>query len=423
VPGRSSHRHKKTKYMTVQYFPKIDSNGVKLREFAVAVLLPDAYNTSKKWPLMMSVHGVGEKGNGSQAVLENLVLGSLQPDGSRKWPFVTADMNIAVDKYGIVMLIPNYDTFFEPDQVNRVYDFALSTFSTVSEMLLNGFSLGGGAVVKYATSNLTNANRLAYAIPCAPVQGVIDPTIPGKANLPMHLFVNVYDTNGATNLTVTKSIVNAINATNPALKVLYTAFNLTGHGGFSEAVTIAPPKAPGGQGFTDAGENIYEVYLDILKNGPRQMRPVGGTVPPPTTQPPTTVVTPVTSYTIDATGIHLRGDQSIGYTSGLDGAWRMISGPPGATVYNVFPGGSTYINADGKLPIAGAYIFEFSLRGASPVRVTVAYPPGGSIKVLVSFSSVTDLITYSDGSTEKGTAVYSAGKWVVKTESGQIVSL
>lgn len=406
--------------MQVKYYPELDDNGNRIRNFAFAALLRDNHNTSIESPWMMAVHGIGERSDGKKENLENLVLGSKQPDGTRKWPFVTDDMKRAVEDYGIIMFIPTYKNFFEPDIINRIYDFGQTEFNLVSKFALSGFSLGGGAVVKYMTSTLANAQRLALALPCAPTTAIGDATVVGKANLPVQFFVNVNDTNGATNLNVTKNQVNAMNATNPVIKVQFTAFNLTGHGGFTEAMTIAPPIAPGGQGVTNLSENIYEAYLDILKNGPRPMK--AGVIVPPTTQPPTTVK-PITSYTIDATGIHLRGDQSTGYSTGLDGGWRLISGPPGTNVYNVFPGGSTYINADGKLPVAGIYVFEFSLRGASPVRVTVVYPPDVETKVVIGFSSVTDTITYSNSTSEKGEATYANGKWTLKNSAGQIVTL
>src|SRR5687767_3592 len=115
--------------MQVKYYPKLDDSGNKIREFAVAVLLPDAYTSSKEWPWMMAVHGIGERSQGKKENLENLVLGSLQPDGTRKWPFVTDEMKKAVEKYGLVMFIPTYENFFEPDIVNRNYDFGQVEFN------------------------------------------------------------------------------------------------------------------------------------------------------------------------------------------------------------------------------------------------------------------------------------------------------
>src|SRR5688572_497033 len=169
--------------MQIKYYPKLADNGTKLREFAVAVLIPD--NPPSKMPWMMAVHGIGERSEGKKANLENLVLGVLQPNGTRLWAFVKDDMKTAVDKYGIGMFIPTYDNFFEPEIANRIYDFGMTEFHLEEQFFLTGFSLGGGAVVKYMTSNVINAGRLAFAAPCAPTYGVGDPTVVGKVNLPV----------------------------------------------------------------------------------------------------------------------------------------------------------------------------------------------------------------------------------------------
>lgn len=350
--------------MQVKYYPELDDNGNRIRSFAFAALLRDNHDTSIKSPWMMAVHGIGERSDGKKENLENLVLGSKQPDGTRKWPFVTDDMKRAVEDYGIIMFIPTYKNFFEPDIINRIYDFGLVEFNLVDKFALPGFSLGGGAVVKYITSTQANANRVALALPCAPTSAVGDPTVVGKANLPVQFFVNVNDTNGATNLSVTKSQVNAINATNPAIKVQFTAFNLTGHGGFSEAMTIAPPTAPGGQGVTNLNENVYEAYLDILKNGPRPMR--SGVVIPPTTLPPGTPPAMVANAGMDQTVniplAFLDGTKSIGYKSAQ---WKMKQAPTGVNPHHPVVESGGWITTRLNFPMEGTYVITLRIFSGS----------------------------------------------------------
>lgn len=385
---------------------------------AFALLVPE--NTNNKLVLEIAIHGMGERSAGTQENLENLVLGQKQPDGSRKWPFVFDDMKKAVDQYGILMAIPAYSGFMEPTMINKVYEYCKANFDIYERMILTGFSLGGGAVVKYITSSLSNAQRVAYAVPCAATRDIMDRTIPGKAGVSVHLVSN--DNDPTVNVSNTKAIYTAINESNPPLKALMTIFDRDGHGANEVMWGVTAPKAPGGQGLIDSGENMYVVGVDSVINGPRQMR-AGTPIPmPPPTPEPSPAVNPVTSYTIDAAGIHLRGDKSVGYKSGMEGKWEFISGPAGANVRNVFPNGSTYINADGKLPYPGTYVFRFILKGASPVDVTVV--SGGAQpapKTVVAFNSATDTITYSDGSTEKGEAVLSGGKWTLKNSTGGIV--
>lgn len=423
--------------MQVQYYPKLDDNGNKLREFAVAVLLPDAYNSTKQWPWVMAVHGIGERSQGKKENLENLVLGQKQPDGTRKWPFVKDDMKTAVDKYGILMFIPTYENFFEPDIVNRIYDFGKATFSLTDKFGLSGFSLGGGAVVKYMTSTTANAGRLAVAMPCAPTYNVVDASVVGKANLPAHFFVNIFDTNGATNLQTTKNQVTAINNTNPAIKVQYTAFDRPGHGGFDEAMTISPPAAPNGQGVTNISENYYEWYLGVLQSGPRQMKSGTPVPPPPTTSTTTTKApsgAPVAEFNLingqvvtteifqaDASASKNVKTDWEGYGWGV----KPISGSWGARPEGGMYGGPLK-KIIGLLP--GTY--EISLTVMSPsrqtdkktVNITVKLD-GVPVKKVVSFDSASDMIIWSDGSSERGIATYAGGTWVLKTANGQIVEL
>lgn len=403
--------------MQVKYFPKLNKDYSKIagQDIAFAVLVPTA--PLSKYILEIAIHGIGERSGGTLENLENLVLGfDYDGDGKREGAaFVTDDMKRAVDLYGIIMLIPTYEnnTFFEPAKINQLYDWAVKNYPVYPKMILTGFSLGGGAVVKYITSSIANANRVAYAVPCAATHDIIDKTIPGKVNLPVHAFHN--DKDDRVDVSSTKAIISEINESNP-LKALMTIFRKDGHGGNIEAWSLTPPKAPGGQGFIDAAENIYQVATDIILNGPRQMKSGTATqqipVPP---APPTSTLEAITSYKIDGDNIHLIGDKSVGYKSGMDGRWEFISAPTGVTKSQVFPGGSTYINADGKLPKPGTYKFQFFLKGAQPVDVTVEY--GTAAKTLVSLSgSVT--LTYSDGSSEGGSVSYSAGKLTIKNSAG-----
>lgn len=405
----------------IDYYPKVDSAWHQLRDVGFAVRLPVGYNTSKQWTWGIAIHGIGERSAGTIENLKNLMLGfDYNGDGVREGePFLNWEMQKAGDQYGIVWVVPTYDNFMEPDLINKVYDFVRANYPLIAKIELNGFSLGGGAVVKYITSNSTNAGRVYYANPCAPTRNIVDASLPGKAGMAVHIAVNDNDDNGSTNLSVTKGIISSLNASNPALPAIYTAFHKNGHGGYNEFTTTTPPKAPGGQGFIDAAENIYQVTTDIVATGkPRQMKS-GQVIPPPIDS---TVVPPpahaVVTYTISGNKIKLDGSKSTGYTNGLDGVWQLSTAPSGLYSWDVFPNGSNYIIADGILSKSGKYSFSFKLKG-DPVVQNVNVDYG---KTFVGFDSVSDLIYYSDGTTESGKSVYSNGKWVVTNSSGQVVN-
>jgi hypothetical protein len=416
--------------MQVRYLPKLnpDWSSIPGQEVAFAILIPDSYTPSKKYAFGIFIHGVGERSGGTKEQLENLVLGSKQPDGTRKWPLVTDGMKRAVDQYDIIMAIPTYEgnTFFEPNKVNFVYDFVKANYNIYDKMLISGFSLGGGAVFKYVTSSLSNANRVAYAIPCAAVSAIVDATIPGRANVPVHAFSN--DSDPTVNVSNTKNQLNAINNSNPAIRALATIFRKDGHGGNNEAWDTTPPKAPGGQGFIDAAEDIYQVMNDIVRNGPRQMRS-GTSVTTTTTRPPSTTTTTTklpstTTTTTQALVTAIAGsDQTVNIsTAFLDGSrstgwksatWEMIQYPEGVSPwYPVIQSGG-WVTTRLVLPKEGTYVFELttyseeSRKGLSAkdsvmVNFTTTGQPPEKIILQKIFIPKTGkyVYVYDDGSTE-----------------------
>lgn len=408
--------------MQIIYKPKRDTayNLIKGVDIAHAILLPDGYPGNRKWPWMLSVHGIGERSGGTEESLRNLVIGvDYNKDGKVDSVYVTPGMREAVDKYGLVIVVPTYEsnTFFDAGKTHLLYTSVIQSFSLTPKYWYDGFSYGGGAALDAITNALTAPN-IALCTPSAPTRSLGNISLIGQYNIPVHIFVNDEDTNGPTNLGVTKGIISDINKTNPAIPAQFTAFDKVGHGGHEEATAITPPKAPGGQGITDASESLYQLFFDIMVNGPRKIK-TGTAAPTPIPEPlPTPIIKAVAEYKIDGYKIQLIGDKSIGFKSGMDGRWEILSAPAGVTKTQVFPGGSTYINADGILPQPGTYKFQFYLKGVEkPIDVSVDY--GTGIKTLSSFTSATDLVTFSDGTTEKAEANYSQGKWSLKTASGK----
>lgn len=424
--------------MQVIYKPRLnpDYSPIPGQTVALAILLPTPYDPNKKYPWELLVHGMGERSGGTLENLQNLVLGQKQADGSRKYPFVKDFQKEVVDKYGIILVVPTYNDFFDVSEISWTHDFILKNYSVVYQMAAGGFSLGGGAIVAYAKSTVENAKKMAVAFPCAPTYQSGNSSAPGQANLPMHLFVNDKDDNGATNIEVTKKIVSEINATNPKIKAQFTAFRKDGHGSYDEATTITPPVAPGGQGIINLTESVHQWYLDVLANGPRQIK--SGTAQPapdPDPEPPPVVLKAEFNLTdkqvIAETFFDVDASASTGVKSGWDAyAWDVsVIRASSDKSYGVRPEGGMY-DSDPKKRLVGLVDGEYSVRltvknsaGLTNSKVVTIIVNQSGIKIAIGFNSETDLITYSDGTTEKGTAVLSSGKWTVKNSAGQEVSL
>jgi hypothetical protein len=429
--------------MQVQYYPKRKNSWdtTLLRPTGFVVAMPNN-NVPKPWKLMIAIHGVGERSAGTIENLENLWLGFDYGDGKRVHAFVLPDMKEAVDKYGIVLMIPTYDgnEFFEPAKVNELYDWARANTQIHDKMLLTGFSLGGGAVFKYISSSLSNAQRVAYAIPCAAVNSLGDATLPGKAQIAVHAFSN--DKDPTVNVSNTNTQIDKINASNPSLRAVRTIFRRDGHGSNERAWSLEPPTAPGGQGFTDAAENIYQVFDDIIKTGkPRQMK--SGTVEPIPVEP-TPTPDPISEPTgliaafnltdqqvITTTVFEMDATASIGVGTNWDSyKWDVEPvNPSNSKQYGVGPDGAyggpkkKLVNiVDGQYKIVLTVKSKDGKTASKTVNVIAKLGSTPAPKTVVSFSSETDLVTYSDGTTEKGVAVFSGGKWVLKNAAGQVIN-
>lgn len=362
------------------------------QDVAMLICLPDNYNGTTSWPWMQFTHGKGQLGPGTAAALKTVFEGTYQA--------IPEDWKTAVDKYGIIGVIVNYNDFFQPGSWDFVYNYMRANYNTVPLPMGQGFSWGGGSLQKDYCTDIAHADRLACAVPIAPtieLNSGWDNV--GKANLPVWFHVNEGDDVVGKSPAVNSAA--AINKT-AVIKAELTIYKQNGHGGTNEALSLTPP--------VGYGENVYEWYLDILKNGPRA--PKTGTVTQPPLPPPpaTSTVKPIVSYTITGTIAHLIGSKSTGYKEGYDGVWSLESAPTGITSKLVFPSGSSYIDATAQLPVEGTYVFKFTLKGADPVQMTVQRGTATPVeKKPASYSIALKLLTFDDGSTEAATAVITTG--------------
>lgn len=378
----------------VYYFPRESDS----RE-GFAARPPKNYTPDKRYPVILLCHGMGERGTGDMAALQNVVDG-FDYDGPgplpRQWAIETPQFEAYCEKYQIIGVTVNYPSEFNPDDFNYVLDTLEAKFSIdPTREAAIGFSLGGGAILRYITSSLSNAKRLAFAVAAAPVSWAT--VTKNVVDAGLQFIGTTYETDPTVSASNVKNFVNSISATNP--KPVLIIYPGAAHGGFNEIINYPA---------------IYEYLLKTSRDN-RVQFVVGGTVTPPV-EPPATTVKAITSYMITGNKIALIGRNSTGYNIGYDGVWALKSGP--ATAKQVFPTGSSYIDANGILPVAGTYVFTFTLKGALPVDVTVPY--GTTEKVVKEFDSVMDIITFTDGSMESGKATFAAGVWEIVAASGKV---
>lgn len=359
--------------------------------------------------IIIVIHGVGELGNGSLAMLQNIMEGwDYDGDGPRPREFAMPipEYKKNLKDFNFLGVHINYQSSFTPSDFNYVIDTVVSEFKGNRDRVgAICFSLGGQQLIPFITSSLENAKKLVLAVLCAPVnpggnwKNVVDAKL------------QVIGTSYAIDKRVpsdnVKRAIADINKLNPVIKPVYKEWPGENHGTLNEMM---------------ASPEIFQ-YMNSVSTSERKQFAFSSKPTGPVDPPPVTEIKAIASYTGAGPTIKLIGEKSTGWKTGYEGTWAFISGPAGVTAKQIFPGGSSFINANANLPIHGTYVFQLRLAGAEPVSLTVVYGPVSVEKEVLGFDSNIDTITYKDNSTEPGRSIYKEGKWKIISASGKTYEL
>lgn len=298
---------------------------------------PADYDTdpTKKYPLIIFLHGFGERGNGTTN------LGSVLSNGLPK--NIAEGHNMRFFWNGkwetFIVLSPQLNsqyTYWQHFYVEDLLRYANQNFRIdTNRVFLTGLSMGGGGTWNYAGATVRNAKRFAaLGISCGACQDIPWCNIP-NANLPLWAF-HANDDNSAAPPSCTTGAINYINSTcNPAVPPIMTIWPNGGHAIWGR---VYDP------GHAWQNPNLYEWFLGQNKSRPINRRPIANAGPN------------VTISTATG-GVNLSGALS----KDLDGTlvryiWRKVSGPlAGGIVTPVSDHGLTRING---LTTPGTYQFE-----------------------------------------------------------------
>ncbi|WP_276484841.1 PKD domain-containing protein [Paraflavitalea pollutisoli] len=324
---------------------------------------PKNYNTSTKYPLIISLHGVGERGNGTTE-LKN-VLGIGIPAAINAGYDMTFTWNGKTESFVVLspQLTFNYGGWGNW-HIDEMINYAKKNLSIDEDRIfLTGMSLGGGAVWQYIGGSLANSQKLAGVVLCCAVgPWYIDFSNITKANLPIWAFHAQNDYTVGPNAT-TNGIAN-INKLNPAVVPYMTIYPTGGHIIWGEVYDVTHNKQD---------PNIYEWFLAQNKKLPVNKRPTAVAGDDIITSPTAATVTLNSSRSSDPDGKLVRY------------VWRKISGPAAGTIQTPVSttGGTTLVTG---LTVAGTYLYELKVADErcdwdmDTVKVTVSAgpPPAGN---------------------------------------------
>lgn len=214
--------------------------------------LPALYDsTTKKYPLILFIHGVGELGNGTTQLTNAAACGTPNVIKWNSFPpnFVSNGKN-----FSFIVITPQFKAWPNSTDVNDMLNYIINKYRIdESRVYLAGLSMGGGVTWEY---DAVYPNRIAATVP---ICGASTPTDTKAQNIAQgKLPVWAFHNNDDPTVTVTNSTgyVNKINGfgANPAAKL--TLWPTGGHDSWTKATDPS---------YKEGGMNIYEWMLQYTR--------------------------------------------------------------------------------------------------------------------------------------------------------------
>lgn len=231
--------------------------------------VPASYAAStNSFPLIISIHGIGELGDGTTQLPAVLKNGIPKLINAGTFP---ASFTVNSQTFSFIVISPQFKNAPSPVDIRNLINYIKTQYRVDDNRIyVTGLSMGGGATEDFASAK-------GYAdIPAAvvPVCGNMDPSARTDAvsvmatnNVPAWFFHNSNDPTVATQLS--KDWVAKLTAYQPAPNPLpkLTIFTSNSHDAWSKAYDPA---------YRENGMNVYEWMLQYKKGGPVTPPPVTG---------------------------------------------------------------------------------------------------------------------------------------------------
>ena len=295
---------------------------------------PVTYNPAHKYPLIIFLHGIGERGNGTTD-LPNVLTNAI-PKYINAGNTMTFTSLSGVQETFLV-LSPQLSTAYGSWQniyVDEMLKYARANLSIdTNRIFLCGLSLGGGGTWKYATASTANAGTFAsIMVTCGTCEWGNMCNL-SSVNLPVWAFHALDD--GTVPVSCTQNAISMMMTCNPTVVPLKTIYPTGNHWiwdmSFDTTHNMQNP-------------NVYEWFLGQGRNLPPNKLPIANA------GPDKIVTLPYSDVQLDGTS-----------STDPDGSikryvWRMIQSPGGGWIQDPSAASTTchYLSQ-------GTYLFELEV--------------------------------------------------------------
>jgi len=224
--------------------------------------LPQGYSPtgSQTYPLLITVHGEGEIGDGTSAHISSVLdYGTAKQINQGIFP---SSFTVNGQTFRFIVLCPQFNQWPFDQTLDTIITYAVQHYKVdLNRIYLTGISMGGGVVWQYVGNNPTYASRVAAIVPIA---GASWPDN-GRANIIAAGDIAVWATHNLNDPTVpvayTNGYVTNINNSpvppNPLASK--TIFNSSAHDAWTATYDLSF--------VTENGLNIYQWMLQFSRGG------------------------------------------------------------------------------------------------------------------------------------------------------------
>lgn len=311
------------------------------------------------YPLIIFLHGVGERGNGSTElpmVLNTSFPKLLANGASMRFTFHGKN-------YGFLVLMPqmskdyiNWQNFY----VDAMIEYAKKGLKVdTNRIFVCGWSLGGGGAWKYVTASPANASRIAGIVLAAPAPDYTDLSNIAKGKVAV--WAHHAKDDASVPIRLTSNAINVVNSYAPEIPAMVTYYVSGGHTKAREAP------------FDTLNEYQYPNMYEWMVRTSRDNKPSNNKPPVPIAGNDTATTIPV-KMILDGSSSYDPNDVIIRYR------WRMIDGPVSPHLTIQEPYSPVTVVSGFEL---GNYVFrltvqdEFGFTRSSDIRVHTALPANG----------------------------------------------
>lgn len=316
--------------------------------------------TTTRYPVIIFMHGIGERGNGTTElprVLTNAIPKYINAGHPMRFTWNGKTETFLVLSPQLSSSYGDWPAFYAEEMVK--YAKANLRIDT-NRIIVTGLSLGGGGVWQYASINASNPKNLAAIAPVCGTCSMVNACNIANALLPTWAFHASNDGTVGVGCT-TGGISNILNC-NPLVKPLMTIYPDGGHAIWDRAFDTV---------YNWQNPNIYEWFLAQNKSKPVNNLPIARAGNDLTISSITALANLSGISSTDADGTIVRY------------IWKQLTGPASSNISApVSSNGLTVIN---NLTSAGTYSFELTVaddRAASAkdtVNIIVTNSPASNI--------------------------------------------